>query len=66
MLIIYNLGPSYTPPPFVTRTESLLLQMNIDPVPNTFTNLISLIPLWSDINKLFLTEFIPEFNVVLN
>ena len=42
----------------------LLLQMHIEPVRNTFTNLMSSISPWHDINELFqcfFTEFFPKF-----
>ena len=37
--------------------------MHIEPVPNTFTNLLSPIPPWKDINEMFLTGFLPQLGV---
>ena len=37
--------------------------MRIEPVPNTFTNLLSPFPPWKDINEMFLTEFLPQLGV---
>ena len=50
-------------PPLVIGAGELLLQMHIEPVPNTFTNLMLSIPPWRDITELFLMEFLPELGV---
>ena len=50
-------------PPLVAHAEALLLEMHIKAVPNTFTNRLSPIPPWKDINEMFMTEFLPQLSM---